>query len=135
MPGRMALATVVFLLVACTSNDTRRSGLFEAHRYDLPQGNYVTQSMLDRVQVGMSQLQVRQALGSPLLTDVFVPGRWNYVFSFRHPNGRVDLRKVIVRFDDSKRVSAIEADELPATEDPNDPALPRFNPEALKRQG
>lgn len=130
-------ATVVaigLLAGACSSNDTRRSGLLQAHRYDLPQGNYVTQTMLKRVQVGMSRLQVRQVLGSPLLTDVFLPDRWNYVFSFRHPNGRVDLRRVIVMFDDAQRVTAIDADTLPETEDPSDPALPKFNPDALKRQ-
>jgi outer membrane protein assembly factor BamE len=134
MLAHAALAIAAGLLVsACSSSDTRRSGLLQAHRYDLPQGNYVTQTMLQRVQVGMSRLQVRQALGSPLLTDVFLPNRWNYVFSFKHPNGRVDLRRVIVMFDNNERVSEIESDTLPETEDPSDPALPKFNPEALKR--
>ncbi len=120
-------------LTACSSNDTTRSGLLEAHRYDLPQGNYVTQAMLDRVQVGMSKLQVRRALGAPMLTDVFKPNRWNYVFSFRHPNGRVDLRKVIVQFNQQDNVAAIDADPLPAKEDPTNPALPGFNPDSIGR--
>ncbi|MGB7181752.1 MAG: outer membrane protein assembly factor BamE [Burkholderiaceae bacterium] len=131
----IATAVLVVALAGCSSDDTRRSGLLQAHRYDLPQGNYVTQAMLKRVEIGMSRLEVQRTLGSPLLTDVFLPQRWNYVFSFRHPNGRVDLRRVVILFGADEKVSKIDADELPATEDPSDPALPRFNPEALKRSG
>jgi outer membrane protein assembly factor BamE len=125
------LLAVAGVLGACSSNDTTRSGLFEAHRYDLPQGNYVTEAMMTKIKVGMSKLQVRRALGSPLLTDVFKPNRWNYVFSLRHPNGRVDLRKVVILFNDQDKVASVDSDPLPATEDPNDPALPGFNPDSL----
>jgi outer membrane protein assembly factor BamE len=126
-----ALLAMAAALAACSSNDTTRSGLLEAHRYDLPQGNYVTQEMLTKVKVGMSKLQVRRALGSPLLTDVFKPNRWNYVFSLRHPSGRVDLRKVVVQFNEQDKVATVDADPLPPTEDPSDPALPGFNPDSL----
>lgn len=138
MTVKRLISCVVVLasaLSACSSNDTTRSGLLEAHRYDLPQGNYVTQAMLDRVQVGMSKLQVRRALGTPMLTDVFQPNRWNYVFSFRHPNGRVDLRKVVVQFNEQENVAGVQADPLPAIEDPADPALPGFNPDSIGRSG
>jgi len=126
-----ALLAAASTLSACSSNDTTRSGLLEAHRFDLPQGNYVTQQMVSKVKVGMSKLQVRRALGSPLLTDVFKPNRWNYVFSLRHPNGRVDLRKVIIQFNEQEKVAKVDSDPLPPTEDPSDPALPGFNPDSL----
>lgn len=130
----LALAAAVGL-AGCASSDTTRSGLLEPYRTDLPQGNYVTREMLDRVSLGMSKAEVRRALGSPLLTDVFLPDRWNYVFSYRHRNGRVDLRRVIVQFNAQERVSLIEADQLPEVEAPSDPALPGFRPEAFDRAG
>lgn len=126
----LALALAIALISACATEDTTRSGIFEPYRTDLPQGNYVTSEMLERVSVGMTERAVQRALGTPLLTDVFQPRQWNYVFSFRHPNGRVDLRRVRIRFDDNQRVAAIDADELPEVESPSDPALPGFRREA-----
>ncbi len=122
----LALAAAT-LLGACASRDSSRSGIFEPHRIDLPQGNYVTGEMLDRVRPGMSPEQVRFALGSPLLVDVFRPERWNYVFRFLHANGDAELRRVVVVFEDG-RVARIDADPLPQVENPGDPALPGYRP-------
>lgn len=133
VPARLLAAGIVaMLLTGCASDDTTRSGIFSPYRSDLPQGNYLTQTMLDDVKPGMSSRDVQRALGSPLLTDVFQPDRWNYVFRYRHPNGRVDLRKVIIRFDSNDRVASIDADELPAVESPSDTALPGFRLEAYE---
>src|SRR5690606_37905218 len=47
---RIALVLVLagsFALGACASRDSSRSGIFEPHRIDLPQGNYLTGQMLD----------------------------------------------------------------------------------------
>ncbi len=130
----MATAGLASLVLAgCSTDDTTRSGIFEPYRSDLPQGNYVTSAMLKQVSIGMSERAVQRVLGTPLLTDVFLPRQWNYVFSFRHPNGRVDLRKVRIKFDETAKVSAIDADELPETESPSDPALPGFRREAYGR--
>ncbi len=115
------------LLGACASRDTSRSGIFEPHRIDLPQGNYLTGEMLDRVRPGMSPEQVRFALGSPLLIDLFEPDRWNYVFRYLHANGNAELRRVVIVFENDQ-VAKIDADPLPQVEDPTDPALPGYRP-------
>ena len=130
LPTLTALTVCTLALAACSSNDTTRSGLLEPYRSDLPQGNYVTQEMLDQIEAGMNDQQVARTLGSPLLRDVFQPRQWNYVFSYRHPNGRVDLRRVKIVFDDNNQVASIEADELPQNESPEDPALPGFRRDA-----
>jgi outer membrane protein assembly factor BamE len=112
-------------LVACASTDRSRSGILEPYRIDVPQGNYVDQTMLDQVKPGMTRDQVRFALGTPLLVDPFRPERWDYVFRFQHPNGLADLRRATVYFADN-RVARVEADALPAADDGTDPALPGF---------
>jgi len=109
----------------CASNDPSRTGLFEPYRINLPQGNYITQAMLERVRPGMSPEQVRDALGSPLLGHIFHVDRWDYVYRFMHPNGSFEQRKVTIRFR-NERVSEVQADPLPQREDPADPALPGF---------
>ena len=109
----------------CASNDPSRTGLFEPYRINLPQGNYITQAMLERVRPGMSPEQVRDALGSPLLGHIFHVDRWDYVYRFKHPNGSFEQRKVTVRFR-NERVSEVQSDPLPQREDPADPALPGF---------
>ena len=95
--GRAGAALLAVLALAgCTSTDKSRSGLLEPYRFDLPQGNYVTQDLLDQIKVGMTREQVRFALGSPLLVNGFRPDRWNYVFRYQHANGSADLRRVVM---------------------------------------
>lgn len=123
-----AAATAVALgALGCASKDTNRSGLLEPYRTGLPQGNYLTRQAVEQVREGMSRDQVRFLLGTPLLEHVFHTDRWDYVFSYRHPNGNTELRRVTVRFRND-RVAAVEADPLPAREDSSDPALPGFRP-------
>ena len=122
-----ALIVAALGMAGCASQDTTRSGLFEPYRYGLPQGNYLTRASVDQVRPGMSRDQVRFLLGTPLLEHVFHTGRWDYVFSYRHPNGRVELRRVTVLFD-GDQVASVKADALPEREDPSDPALPGYRP-------
>ena len=126
--GRAGAALLAVLALAgCASADKSRSGLLEPYRFDLPQGNYVTQDLLDQIKIGMTREQVRFALGSPLLVNGFRPDRWNYVFRYQHANGSADLRRVVIVFDDG-RVKAIDADALPPRDDQSDPALPGYRP-------
>ncbi|MCD6734740.1 MAG: outer membrane protein assembly factor BamE [Burkholderiaceae bacterium] len=133
-PARAAwllAATLAAALAAggCAQRDPNRSGLLDPYRTDLPQGNYLTQQTLDQVKEGMTREQVRFALGTPLLRHVFHPDRWDYVFRYQFPNGRAELRRATIVFRDD-RVAAIEAEALPAKEDPADPALPGYRPPA-----
>ena len=109
----------------CASGDRSRSGLFEPYRIDVPQGNYVDRGMLEQVKPGMTPDQVRFALGTPLLVDPFRNDRWDYVFRFQHPNGTADLRRATVHFAQG-RVSRVESEALPESDDGTDPALPGY---------
>lgn len=125
VPCRSALAVLLLAaaLSGCSSRQPESSGLFTPYRTDLPQGNYVTKEMLGQIRPGMSREQVRSVLGAPLLMPAFRTDRWDYVFRLQHASGKVDSRRVTIRFRDD-RVDAVEADELPEREDINDPALP-----------
>ena len=121
-----ALALVSLMTLAgCGTSRDRSSGLFEPYKIDLPQGNYVTREMLDKVTTGMSREQVRFTLGSPLLNPLFRPNRWDYVFRYQYASGKAELRRVVILFADDK-VASIKADELPLRDDTSDPALPGY---------
>ena len=82
------------------------------YRIDIQQGNVVTQEQLDRIKPGMNRLQVRDALGSPLLTDAFHVNRWDYVFTLRRAGQPLQRRNVVLVFEGDV-LKTIDAPELP----------------------
>ena len=71
---RSAAALLASVLAAgCSSWNSEDAvlGLLSPYRVDLQQGNVVTQDQIERIKPGMHRLQVRDVLGTPLLTDTF----------------------------------------------------------------
>ncbi|MBA3032399.1 MAG: outer membrane protein assembly factor BamE [Gammaproteobacteria bacterium] len=106
----MLLRTLSPLLVLCLPFLAACSGTPEVtsylspYRVDVRQGNYVTQDMVARLKPGMSRDQVRFALGTPLVTDMFHADRWDYVYRFQPGRGAAQLRRLVVFFEDGKLV-------------------------------
>ncbi|MBH8581086.1 outer membrane protein assembly factor BamE [Halomonas pacifica] len=71
---------------------------FGVYKRDLPQGNLVEQSVVERLQPGMSRSQVRQLMGSPLLEAPFDADQWDYVFRLDKAYGGVEQRRVTLTF-------------------------------------
>lgn len=69
------------------------------YRIDIPQGNVVTPSMLQRLEPGMTPDQVRFVLGPPTLTDPFTPNTWFYLLDYRKGDGDTVRQKIVVHFD------------------------------------
>jgi outer membrane protein assembly factor BamE len=70
---------------------------------DIQQGNFLEGKDIDRVSVGMTRLQVRSLLGTPMVADPFETRRWDYVYYFK--KGRLrkpETRHFIVFFEDDK---------------------------------
>ena len=137
--GRGAAAAVlvgVLLVVSgCALRSADSSGLFEPYRTDLPQGNYLTQEMVDQIKPGMTREQVKFALGAPLLAPVFRTDRWDYVFRYQRANGSSELRSVLVTFKDDKVAQVRVTGTLPANANSGDPALPGYRPPVAPEPG
>jgi len=71
-------------------------------RIEIQQGNFVSQEMVAQLKPGMSKEQVRLALGTPLLADIFHADRWDYVYYRDKPGEKRDQRKLTVFFEDGK---------------------------------
>lgn len=96
-----ALLPSLLLLTACSSTPDITSYL-SPYRIDVRQGNFVTQDMVARLKPGMSRDQVRFALGTPLVTDMFHADRWDYVYRFQPGRGEPQMRRLVVFFTDGK---------------------------------
>jgi outer membrane protein assembly factor BamE len=110
-----AVLLVPVLTAACGSSPTgdgRFPSWLSPHRIDVQQGNVVTQEQVDRVKPGMNRLQVRDVLGTPLLTDAFHADRWDYIFTLRQTGRPLQRRNVVLVFDGDV-LKSVEATELP----------------------
>ena len=56
---------------------------YGVYKIDIVQGNFVSREQAAALKPGMSRAQVRDILGTPLLTSVFHADRWDYVFTFK----------------------------------------------------
>ena len=74
------------------------------YRPDIQQGNVIDQEMMDKVQLGMDKRQVRYALGSPVLVDVFHQDRWDYVYTFGRGSTPKEITRVAMYFKDDQLV-------------------------------
>jgi outer membrane protein assembly factor BamE len=100
---RIAVATLVLVLLAgCV------------HRIDIQQGNFLDTEDIDRIAVGMTRVQVRALLGTPMVADPFQGSRWDYVYYFKKGRWRKpEQRHFVVYFDGADKVTKIERPSQP----------------------
>jgi outer membrane protein assembly factor BamE len=111
-----ALALVLVAAGGCATADkympTWRS--FGVYKMDVNQGNYLSQDMVDKLKVGMTQAQVKQVLGTPLVASPFRADRWDYIYEYSQQGRVTEHRTFTVWFADSK-LARWEGDALPET--------------------
>jgi outer membrane protein assembly factor BamE len=97
-----AAALVVALLAGCV------------HRIDIQQGNFLDTEDIDRIAVGMTRVQVRALLGTPMVADPFQGSRWDYVYYLKKGRWqRPQQRHFVVYFDSADKVAKIERPTQP----------------------
>lgn len=111
----VALGLSAILLTGCSSFHFPG-----AHRFDIPQGNVVTQDMVDQLKPGMTKSQVRFIMGTPLLVDTFNQNRWDYYYSVRKTNGELEQEQVSVFFNEQDLLTGITGDYAPANASQSD---------------
>ncbi len=73
-----SIKTFIFFLTILVLSGCTLPKLFQVV---VNQGNIVDEEMLDKLEVGMTESQVRYVMGSPLINDTFFPDRWDYFTS------------------------------------------------------
>ena len=117
-PARaIALAALLLASAGCSSlQGDRLLGAITPYRVDVMQGNVITKELAANVKPGMSREQVRDLLGSPLLTSAFHADRWDYVFTMRRQGVEPQRRSVVAYFK-ADVLERLEVPDLPSEKD------------------
>ena len=111
---QLAILVSALFVAACQGSIIPMLPSMTAYRIDIQQGNVVTQDMVAKLQPGMSRSQVRFVLGTPLVTDIFHPDRWDYIYRLEQGGRLVEHRRVVAIFS-SDKLLRVEGDVVPAT--------------------
>lgn len=82
------------------------------YKIDIPQGNIVTQEMIDKLEPGMTPRQVRFIMGTPLLEDTFHADRWDYIYTMEK-DGKTQTRQRVTLYFDEGRLASLTGDFKP----------------------
>jgi outer membrane protein assembly factor BamE len=108
MPTR-GIFLVALLVAGCN--------IISPYKIDIQQGNFVTQDMIAKLQLGMTRSQVRFALGTPLMVDPFHNDRWDYVYRYMKAGTLTEQRRLKVHFS-KDTLARVEGDGVPAALNP-----------------
>ena len=113
--GIVALAAAA-LLGGCGTFDSASSsvvGVFTPYKVEVVQGNFISREQVEALQPGMSRQQVREVLGTPLVSSVFHGDRWDYVFTLKRQGVPPQQRRLTVYFN-GETLARHEGDTMPS---------------------
>jgi outer membrane protein assembly factor BamE len=83
------------------------------YKVEVVQGNFISREQVEALKPGMSRQQVRDILGTPLVSSVFRHDRWDYVFTLKRQGVPQQSRKLTVFFK-GEGMDRVEGDEMPS---------------------
>jgi outer membrane protein assembly factor BamE len=117
----LILVVLSAALPGCSSLDTAGASLGKVnpvswvtpYRMDVIQGNFISKEQVDTLKVGMPRAQVKDILGTPLVSSVFHADRWDYVFTLRRQGIASQVFKYAVFFK-GDQLERFEGDTMPS---------------------
>jgi len=111
----LALAACACLGACGTMGDAtqRFADSITPYKVEVVQGNFVSKEQVEALKPGMSRQQVRDILGTPLVSSVFHQDRWDYVFTIRRQGVQPQARKLAVYFKGNE-LERFEGDPMPS---------------------
>lgn len=96
---RIQIVLISVLLASCS---TSYLPTFTPYKVEIRQGNLITQDMRAKVKLGMTQSQVKAALGAPLVNDPYHANRWDYIYSLEQQGKVVENQRLTLYFKNDK---------------------------------
>ena len=94
--------TVVFTALLSSCGSVTSFAFPGVYRLNIPQGNIITQEMVDQLRPGLTKRQVNFILGTPLVKDTFDQDRWDYIYSFQVGGGERVQETLTVFFENNE---------------------------------
>lgn len=116
MTARVMLAALAAALGACGTFDAGTRSLADAitlYKPEVVQGNFVSKEQVQALRPGMTRLQVRDILGTPLVTSLFHSDRWDYVFTMKRQRVEPQSFRLTLFFKDDV-LERFEGDDMPS---------------------
>ncbi len=86
------------------------------YKVDVIQGNFISKEQVDFLKPGMTRAQVKEVLGTPLLSSLFHADRWDYVFTLKRQGVEPQSFKYTVFFK-GDLLERFEGDTMPSNAD------------------
>ena len=103
----------LWFIVALTLSATAGCSSW-VYRINIPQGNFLEQSDVDKLRVSMTREQVLYVLGKPVAEDAFDKNTWHYLYSFNLGRDNEQRKSLTINFENEKLVSLSGDYEQPA---------------------
>ena len=101
-PKLLLIVAMLLGQSACSTSSKYVPSFVKPYRFDIQQGNFVTEQDTSRLRKGMSKDQVRFILGTPLVNDAFHADRWDYLYRLTKGNGQVSQARYTVIFENGE---------------------------------
>ena len=75
------------------------------YRINIPQGNFLEQTDVDKLRINMTREQVLYVLGKPVAEDAFDNSTWHYLYVFNQGRKNEQRKSLVVNFENEKLVS------------------------------
>ena len=83
------------------------------YKVDVIQGNFISKEQVEMLNAGMSRAQVKDVLGTPLLSSLFHADRWDYVFTLKRQGIEPQSFKYTLFFK-GDQLDRFEGDTMPS---------------------
>jgi outer membrane protein assembly factor BamE len=114
--ARLGLTAIACAAVAACSSLNGATGrianMVTPYKIEIVQGNFVSKEQVEALQRGMTRSQVKEVLGTPLMTSLFHANRWDYVFTLKRQGVEPQQRKLALFFQ-GEQLDKWEGDEMP----------------------
>ena len=88
-------AALALAVLACAASGC-------VYRVTVQQGNYLDKRNTDQLATGMTKVQVRYLLGTPMVPSIFDNDRWDYLYYLKIGRNAPLQRQLTVYFKDDK---------------------------------
>lgn len=110
------ITSMLLFTALTTCNNIGSMDFPGVYKISIPQGNIITQDMIDQLRPGMSKRQVMFVMGTPLIRDPYNQDRWDYVYNYQPGGGARGQERISVLFEDDGLVR-FSGDFLPTEEE------------------